>query len=202
MEDRTPCVGITGGIGTGKSTVSASFARRGTTIIEADQVGHDVLREDRHVHRLLAEAFGTDILEADGQPNRKRIADVVFSDPAALSTLNDIVHPPLLQRLRQSLDSLSTDGSCRLVAVDAALITEWDIASWFDLLVVVVAPTDQVRERLAARGLTKEQIEGRIASQLPEEARLLEADVVIRNDGDLATLDMAVEGVWQRLVGE
>ncbi len=202
LENAAPCIGITGGIGTGKSTVAAAFARRGAAIIEADRIGYDVLRENTEVHRLLADVFGSNVLEPDGLPNREVIGDRVFGNPKALANLNNIVHPPLLKRLRRSLDSIRTDESTKLVAVDAALITEWGIATWFDRLILVIAPVNAVRERLIAKGLTHEQIERRIASQLPEEARLEEADVVIRNDGNLAELDVAIENVWRKLVKE
>ena len=191
-------VGIAGGIGVGKSTVAQAFARRGAHIIGADEIGHDVLRDDGEVQRRLAEGFGADVLGPDGQPDRAALGQRVFGNPGAMEALNRIVHPPLLRLLKNRMDAARRDPSVPLVVVDAALVTEWGIASWFDLLIVVTAPATRVRERLAAKGLSAEQIDRRIASQLPEDARTKEADVVIRNDGDIAAIDTAVEEIWRR----
>jgi len=196
-----PTVGITGGIGVGKSTVAQAFARHGARIIEADAIGHEVLRTDAAVQRELAKALGVGVFDAKGKPDRKAIGGIVFGNPDALATLNRIVHPPLLRRLRERLDAARRDPSVPLVAVDAALIAEWGIASWFDLVVAVTAPREQVEARLRAKGLSDDEVARRIASQLPEEARVCKAGVIIRNDGDAAKLAAAVEKVWRKMVG-
>ena len=191
-------VGITGGIGVGKSTLAEAFAQRGAHIIGADEIGHDVLRDDDEVQHRLAEAFGPDVLGPDGQLDRGLLGARVFGDGKAMTTLNRIVHPPLLKLLKNRMDAAQRDLSVSLVVVDAALITEWGIASWFDLLIVVTAPATHVRKRLTAKDLSPDQIDRRIASQLPEDARTKEADVVIHNNGDIAAIDTAVEEIWRR----
>lgn len=193
-----PVVGITGGIGVGKSTVAEAFARRGALIISADRIGHTLLQENRAVQRAIVAAFGPGVIGRDGLPDRRAIGEKVFSSAEALAKLNRIVHPPLLRRLREQIEAARRDPAVPLVVVDATLITEWGIRDWFDLLIVVTAPVDQVRERLRAKGLTDEQIDRRIASQAPEEMRTREADTVIRNDGDRQRLEAVVEHVTAR----
>jgi len=198
---RCKAIGITGGIGVGKSIVAQAFARRGALVLEADRIGHEVLREDAEVQRALAQTFGAEVIGAEGQPDRKSLGERVFGDPEALAALNRIVHPPLLARLRERLDAGRRDPSVPLVVVDAALIAEWRIRSWFDFVIAVTAPAEQVRARLLAKGLSQEQIERRIASQLPEEARVKDADMVIQNDGDVWNIETAVEKIWRRTAG-
>jgi dephospho-CoA kinase len=191
---------VTGGIGVGKSAVAEAFARRGAHVISADDIGHEVLREDRKVQKALIEAFGPEVIGPGGQPDRMFIGEKVFGNHDALARLNRIVHPPLLERLRSRIDAARHDPALPLVVVDAALITEWGIEDWFDLLIVVTAPEDQVRARLRTKGLTDEQINRRIASQLPEAARRGEPDIVVRNDGDRRKLEGLVEHVMRELV--
>jgi len=169
-------------------------------VIDADHIGHDVLQHDEDVRNRLVCAFGDEIIGLDGSPNRAVIGQKVFGNAHALDILNRIVHPPLLARLRSSLDAVADDSTIPFVAVDAALITEWRIEDWFDLVLLITAPRHIVRARLGARGLDAEQIDHRIASQVEENVRARKADVTISNDGGMVKLNDEVDRVWWKLV--
>lgn len=196
----TPLLGITGGTGVGKSTVAHALARRGARILDADAIGHEVLGQQETI-RALAERFGASVLNADGSIDRRALGTKAFASPEALASLNAVVHPPLLRLLRQRLDEARQNPDLPLVAVDAALITEWGIEDWFDRVAVVTASTETVRERLRSKGLTVEQIDRRIASQLPEEKRIARADIVIQNDGSTADVEAKVDALWREMTG-
>ncbi len=192
----TPALGLTGGTGTGKSTVAKFLARRGARVIDADKIGHVVLEKNTKVRSALKDAFGADILGENGLIDRKKLGDLVFGDAAALARLNAVVHPPLLKQLREELDLARLDATLPLVVVDAALIVEWGITSWFDALVVVTAPRRIVEARLAAKGLDPGAIARRISSQLPGEERNKNAAMVVQNDGDLVHLEEVAGQIW------
>ena len=192
----TPALGLTGGTGTGKSTVAKFLARRGARVIDADKIGHVVLETNTKVRSALEEAFGADVIGGNGLIDRKKLGDLVFGDPVALARLNAVVHPPLLETLREELDRARLDSALPLVVVDAALIVEWGITSWFDALVVVTAPRGIVEARLAAKGLDLDAIARRISSQLPDEERIKNAAMVVQNDGDLVHLEEAAGRIW------
>lgn len=209
MTRSAPAIGITGGTGVGKSTVTHAFERRGALeqrralILDGDRVGHEIL-DDATVRETLSEAFGTEIVGANGRIDRRVLGAKVFSDPDALARLNAIVHPPLLGQLRERLDNAT---GVSLVVVDAALITEWGIEDWFDRVVVVTASAEAVAERLRAKGLTDKQVANRIASQLSVAERIRRATqrgnsppVVIENDGDIAQIERAVAKLWKEMV--
>ncbi len=192
----TPTLGLTGGTGTGKSTLAKFLGRRGARLIDADKVGHVVLDTNTKVRSALEDAFGTSIFGENGTIDRKKLGDLVFGDAAALARLNAIVHPPLLEQLREELNRARLDAALPLVVVDAALIAEWGIMDWFDALVVVTAPRCIVEARLAAKGLGPEAIARRISSQLPDEERIKNAAMVVQNDGDLVRLEEVAGQIW------
>ncbi|HPU85390.1 MAG TPA: dephospho-CoA kinase [Candidatus Latescibacteria bacterium] len=192
----TPALGLTGGTGTGKSTLAKFLGRRGARLIDADKVGHVVLETNTKVRSALEDAFGTSIFGENGTIDRKKLGDLVFGDAAALARLNAIVHPPLLEQLREELNRARLDAALPLVVVDAALIAEWGIMDWFDALVVVTAPRGIVEARLAAKGLGPEAIARRISSQLPDEERIKDAAMVVQNDGDLVRLEEVAGQIW------
>jgi len=192
----TPALGLTGGTGTGKSTLAKFLGRRGARLIDADKVGHVVLETNTKVRSALEDAFGTSIFGENGTIDRKKLGDLVFGDAAALARLNAIVHPPLLEQLREELNRARLDAALPLVVVDAALIAEWGIMDWFDALVVVTAPRGIVEARLAAKGLGPEAIARRISSQLPDEERIKNAAMVVQNDGDLVRLEEVAGQIW------
>lgn len=194
----TPAIGLTGGTGTGKSTVARFLEGRGALVIDADRIGHQLLADDAAVRDRLIQEFGGTVVTEDGEIDRKMLGERVFGDAIALARLNAIVHPPLLKRLRAELDSARSNPGFRLVVVDAALIVEWGIEDWFDALVVVVAPRADVERRLAAKGLDGRAVARRIQSQISEEERVRNAAVVIANDGSIDNLKRASDDLWRR----
>ena len=193
-------IGVAGGIASGKTTVVDVFGNIGATVISADQIGHEVLSEDHDVKHALVEAFGREVLDADGWPDRSFLGSIVFNNPQAMNTLNSIVHPPLLSRMWAEVARAAEQPGTLAVVVDAALIVDWSAQEQFDILIVVTAPEPVRIQRLVAKGLTPEQARSRISAQLSDDQRIAAADVVIRNDSSLADLRTDTERIWQKHV--
>jgi len=180
-------IGLTGGPGVGKSTVAKLMSRAGASVIDADAIGHWLLANDPTVIKNAEKLFGNAVLGQRG-PDRALIGSIVFNDNAALQAFNRIIHPPLLRRLRTEMKQAATKKNAKAVVVDAALIFEWGIADWFDLVVVVAASRALRMERLRRAGLTLAQAKNRFASQLDQRDKIALADYAIRNDGERAAL--------------
>jgi dephospho-CoA kinase len=195
-------IGLTGGIGTGKSEVARILQGLGATLISADQVGHEAYRPHSEVWQEVVKAFGEEILQPDGEIDRKKLGSIVFSDPQQLVRLNQIMHPRMARMVAQQIEGLRQEG-VPVVVVEAALLFE---AGW-DSLVDEVWTTDSAIEvvisRLQARnGLSEEEIRKRINSQMPAKERLARSDVVIDNSGDVANLERTVQSLWNNRVKE
>lgn len=182
-------VGVTGGAASGKSTFVERLAAGGPSfVLSADHVGHAIL-ERPAVARLLAEAFGGDILDSDGKVLRDVLGPRAFATEGSLARLNAIVHPPLLEELRERIDAAARDGFVGMAILDAALLVEWDLGGWCDLVVAVLAPPAQRIERLMReRGRTEDVARTIVLRQLPDEARARYADRTLSNDGSVADL--------------
>ncbi len=196
-------VGLTGGIGAGKSEVSRRFAALGAVVIDADTAAREVVEPGTPGLDRIAAAFGPEVLRPDGSLDRARLAAIVFADGAARARLNAIVHPLVHERMRAAEAAAVRAGSDGLVVVhDVPLLAEGgeQRAAGFDLVIVVDAPPDVQAERLAGqRAMTQEQALARMAAQASREARLAVADIVIDNSGTLADLDRRVAEVWADL---
>lgn len=193
-------IGLTGGIGTGKSTVSAMLADQGSVIINADLVGHEAYLPHQNVWDQVVAAFGRDILAGDDQVDRRKLGAIVFQDPAALKRLNAIVHPWIFQRIAQLLGELRAKGA-RVAVVEAALLVEAGWRSLVDEVWVTTAGEEQVVQRLQARnGLTPEQVRDRMRTQLSTEERKQYADVVIDTSGSLEDVRTLVRRLWESRV--
>lgn len=191
-------VGLTGGIGSGKSTFASLLAERGAQIIDADQLGRDALRVGTDAWKDVVEEFGGEILTPSMEIDRKLLAGLVFSDPVRLAALNSIVHPVILRGIANELERLR--GTDSVVVLDAALIVEMGLAESVDVIVVVTAGVDNRRRRLAElRGMAHDDIMARIGAQASEEEVTAKADMVVRNDGDIESLAREAERVWQEL---
>jgi dephospho-CoA kinase len=193
-------VGVTGGMASGKSTVARVLAASGARLVEADRLGHAVLAEPQ-ARAELAAAFGPGVLDAAGEVRRAELGRLAFASAAALARLNAVSHPRLLAAARRALDEVLASGFGGVVVFEAALLVEWDVGSWCDEVVAVVAPAEPRREwAAAAHGLTPEQVEARLALQLPDEERVRYADRVLANDGSLAELERRArelaEALW------
>lgn len=193
-------VGLTGGIGSGKSTFALLLAERGAHIIDADEIGRDALKPGQPAWHSVVDQFGDDIL-VPGTMNvdRKRLAGIVFNQPNKLAALNAIVHPVILRGIADSLERLSRTDD--VVVVDAALLIDMGITGPIDAVVVVTASIDVRKKRLLARGMRAPDIDARIASQVPQETLIEKADVVVTNDGSLERLAAEADRVWEDIEG-
>lgn len=190
-------MGLTGGIGSGKSQVSGMLSRRGAIIVDADQVARQIVEPGQPALAEIAESFGAEVLNGDGTLNRGALAEIVFTDEARLSRLNEITHPRIAERTALLIDS-APPGS--VVVYDMPLLVENGLAQGWDLVVVVDAP-DEVRvSRLVdQRGMDPDDARARMAAQADREQRNAAADVVLDNSGSLADLKVQVEGLWEGL---
>jgi|SRR5262245_7687095 len=176
-------VGLTGGLGAGKTSVARALVQAGARLVDADALGRQVL-EDKEVRAELARAFGADVLDDTGHVRRDVLGPRAFADRESLRRLNAISHPRLLGLLRLALDDLHTRGERGLVVLEAALLVEWDLGAWCDEVVAVTAPrAERARRAQASLGLPASEVEKRLALQLPEEERVRYADRVLVNDG-------------------
>jgi len=192
-------VGVSGPLGSGKSTLGAALAAKGADLVSGDAVGHELLDEDGSLRRRLVEAFGDDILGPRGSIDRGALGRKAFRSPDSLRKLNGIVHPLLVARLRERIAAHRRRGNGVLV-VDAALIPEWGIEAEFDLMVHVTAPkADRKARWCRARGLSAAEFERRERCQIPEKEKARHADVIIRNDGDEEQLKRKAETLWDLL---
>jgi dephospho-CoA kinase len=191
-------IGLTGGIGSGKSTVSKILAELGAPVIDADKVGHAIYQPGGPAYQDLIDAFGTGILAADGTVDRKKLGAVVFADLAALGRLNSIVHPKMFRRMREMIDAMRAGGEQRPIVVEAAILIEANWQPLVDEIWLVFASRERVIERIARdRGMKPEQTEARIKAQLSDQERRKWASVVITNDGTIGELRAKVEGLWR-----
>jgi dephospho-CoA kinase len=191
-------VGLTGGIGTGKSTVARMLARRGAVVVDADELARRAVAPGTPGHAEVVARFGRDILAPDGSIDRKRLADVVFSDPAARRDLEAIIHPEVVRMFAE--EAARHRGTDHVVVYVAPLLVETGRADEFDVLVVVTAPEEAQVERLVReRGMTEEEVRARIAAQLPQEEKAARADVVLDNGGPLEELERQVDELWRAL---
>ncbi|HWU10347.1 MAG TPA: dephospho-CoA kinase [Streptomyces sp.] len=190
-------VGLTGGIGAGKSEVSRLLARYGAVLIDADRIAREVVEPGTPGLTAVVEAFGPEILGADGSLNRPALGSIVFADPARLATLNALVHP-LVRARSAELERAAGPGA--VVVHDVPLLTENDLAPLYDLVVVVDAePQTQLDRLVGLRGMTESDARARMAAQATREQRLAVADLVIDNDGPLEDLEPQVRTVWSEL---
>lgn len=192
-------IGLTGGIGTGKSTVSAMLRDLGATVVDADEATRAVQAPGSEGLRLLAAEFGSGILTAGGELDRARLADIAFRDPEARARLNAIVHPRVRQWMAERQQEAVERGD-PLVVMDIPLLFEARGAGAFETVVLVYAPEDvQVRRLVELRGMTEEAARARMAAQLPIDEKRRLATHVIENTGDLDQLRREVERVWRQL---
>lgn len=192
--------GLTGGIGSGKSTFADMLAARGAEIIDADELGRRALDPGTPAWHSVVDQFGDEILGAGGMTiDRKRLAEIVFNDKDKLAALNAIVHPVIVRGIADSLEALR--GTSEIVILDAALIVELHLEDSLDALIVVTSAEEHRRRRLKAdRGMSDGQISERMAAQLSTDALLEKADIVVVNDGQIADLEAEAERVWEELV--
>jgi dephospho-CoA kinase len=192
-------VGLTGGIGTGKSTVARMLVERGARLIDADLLARVVVEPDRPAWKDIVAEFGEGVLNADRTINREALAAVVFNDEEKRDRLNRITHPRIGRELLDLINRLRDEGS-RIAVFDAALLLETPATNWIKPVIVVVADDALKVKRVCSRdNCSEEDVISRIESQWTDEKRAALADHVIDNSGDLAALEEQVEKVWKSL---
>lgn len=194
-------IAVTGGIGSGKSAVTARLAARGAVVVDADQIAREAVEPGTPGLAAVVEEFGAAVLRPDGSLDRAALAAIVFADAERRAALEAIVHPLVGRRSQELLDAAPPGA---VVVYDVPLLAETAAlgrADDFDAVVVVVAPLETRVERLVARGLTEADARARIAAQASDEQRLALADHVIDNGGGLAELGAAVDVLWEHVTG-
>lgn len=196
---RARLIGLTGLAGSGKTTVAEVFSRMGARVIDADRVGHGLLRKNSPCYGRLVNTFGPAILKDSGAISHSKLGEVVFSDGRQLARLNRIVHPRLVSEIIRRAGLLMREQPFRPVVIDAALIIPWGLDRRVDRLVVVEAPRPVRLSRLMGRGLTRERARKILQAQ-PRPADLRrKADLVIANRGSMAELRRKAERAWREL---
>lgn len=181
-------IGLTGGIGAGKSEVARVVRWVGIPVVDADQIARDLMRRGQPATEDVVAAFGPEVLHEDGEVDRRRLARIVFSDPERLRTLNRITHPRVVAEVEHRLGVLAEMGH-RVAVVEAALLVETGVYASLDGLVVVTAPEEDRIARVAARdGLETGEVRARVAAQVPDDERARFATWVLTNDGSLDDL--------------
>lgn len=195
-------IGLTGGIGSGKSTVAAMLEKFGAVVIHADTVGHEVYRPHTEGWQRVVTAFGPEVLAPDQSVDRKKLGAVVFADPDARARLNAIVHPLIAAEIGRRIAAYRQAGTIQAVVVEAAVLIEANWLTLVDEVWLVTADRGAVVERLASqRNLPPDEVDRRIGAQLSDRERRPHATVVIRNTGSMAELREQVRALWTQAVG-
>ena len=190
-------IGLTGGIGSGKSTVAGLLEVRGATVIDVDALGRQVIAPEGRAEATVVKAFGPDIVDTAGHIDRNALAAVVFGRPDALGRLTEISHPAIDAEIDERLHDLPCDA---IVVLDMAILVESVLGlGRYTRVVVVEAPADVRVERAVARGMQADDVRARMASQTTDDRRRAVADVVLHNDGDLLTLTARVDELWTQI---
>jgi len=192
-------VGLTGGIGSGKSTVAALLKKRGYEVLDADSLGHDLMRPAQPAYDDIVREFGRAVLAPDASVDRSKLGAIVFADPAKRAELNRILHPRILDAVQRWFASLDRAGGPEFAFVEAALLVEAGYRSILDRLVVCWSRPEQQIERLIVRGLSEEQARQRVASQMPIEEKRRMADDLIDCSGTLRETERQVDQLVDNL---
>ncbi len=191
-------IGLTGGIGSGKSTVSAGLVARGAVVVDADAIVHSLQVPGTPVFQAMVERFGAEVVADDGTLNRQAVADVVFGDPEALRDLSQIVHPPVGEEIARRIEQeAATD---HVVILDVPLLVEAGRDDLAALVVVDLDPEIALRRLVESRGMGEGDVRARMARQVSRDERLARADFVVDNSGSPADLRVVLDALWLVLV--
>ncbi len=192
-------IGLTGGIGSGKSTVSKFLAHLGAVVIDADKVGHEVFKPGTKAWQEVVDAFGQGIISADGTIDRRKLGEIVFSNPGARAKLNQVMHPLIYEQVKSQMEEYGRKGAA-IIIVEAPLLLEVGWKSLVDEVWVTSASEATVIKRLKEqKGLSEAQSLARIRAQLTDGERIRQVDVVIDTDCALDELKERVEALWRKL---
>jgi dephospho-CoA kinase len=189
-------VGLTGGIGAGKSTVADLFSQKGAVVIRSDELAHQVIEPQTPGFQQVIDRFGQDFINSEGYIDRAKLAQIVFKDDAALKDLENIVHPLVRSKTNQIIEQHTSET---IIVNEIPQLLEKKMESLFDFLVIVISSEKNRLERLSQRGLTTEQATARMSKQVSDDERKAAADFLIVNDGNLDQLEADVEKIWQTL---
>lgn len=190
-------IGLTGGIGSGKSTVARLLAQRGAVVIDADHIAREIVEPGQPALAEIADRFGAEVISPDGSLDRGALAAIVFADSVALADLNAITHPRIAQRTAELIEAAPDDA---VVVYDMPLLVENNLTEGWDHVIVVDADRDVRIQRLIERGLDTADIEARMSRQATDEQRRAVADIVIDNSGDVDALETQVAAAWSSLM--
>ncbi|GIO45040.1 dephospho-CoA kinase [Paenibacillus apis] len=194
-------IGLTGGIATGKSTVSQMLVARGAALIDADVVARRIMEPGHPVLAKVVERFGETVLLAGGQLNRKRLGEIVFSDPVERKALEDITHPAIRREMKAELDALERENPERLVVADIPLLYESGLENLYEEIMVVYVPQSLQLERLMQRdALTVQEAELRLAAQMNIEEKRRRADILIDNSRSYEETESQIDDFWRSRV--
>ncbi|MDH5541824.1 MAG: dephospho-CoA kinase [Nitrospinota bacterium] len=194
-------IGLTGGIGSGKSTALRVFKKLGAFIIDADRLARDVVKPGRPAWQDIRSRFGKTVFNANHTLNRKKLASIVFKDAKALKELNAMIHPRVFEEEKALIGKYSKSGKNAVVVVDAPLMIESGSHKWKDVLVVMKASREsQVARIVKNKGMSRKEAEARIAAQMPLAEKLKYADFVIENDSTLADCRRNAEKVYREIL--
>jgi dephospho-CoA kinase len=196
-------VGLTGGIGAGKTAVAGLLSERGAVVIDVDAIGREVLEPSGRAYGAVVAAFGAGILDEAGHIDRAALARLVFADPTQLAVLTAISHPAINAELVASLDALPGDS---VVVLDMAILAESNLGRSdpehsYQFVITVEAPVEVRVDRAVRRGMDADEVRRRVKAQASEDQRRAVADVVVVNDADLAAVGAQVDRVWAQLTG-
>ncbi len=184
LEGSFKLVGLTGGIASGKSTLSKIFEEAGVPVIDADQVARDIVKPGSKAHKAILEKFGREILLPNKEIDRPKLASIVFSDPARCRELETITHPEIFRQIARRIRTLKKERNPKIIVVDAALLFESELFKNMDRIVLVKTPPEIQRKRLMERdGMTEIEAQRRIASQMPDEEKEKLSNFVLDNSG-------------------
>jgi dephospho-CoA kinase len=189
-------VGLTGGIGAGKSTVADLFSQKGAVVIRSDELARQVVEPQTPGFKQVTSRFGNEIVNDEGNIDRAKLAQVVFNDDVALKDLENIVHPLVRERTNQLMSAQTTET---IIVNEIPLLLEKKMESLFDFLVIVISSEKNRLERLSQKGVLEEQAKARMAKQVNDQDRKAAADFLIVNDGNLDQLEADVQKIWQTL---
>ncbi|AOZ93879.1 dephospho-CoA kinase [Paenibacillus crassostreae] len=193
-------IGLTGGIATGKSTVSSLLIKKGALLVDADTIAREVMLPGQPVLAAVSEFFGQAILQADGTLDRKKLGNIVFNDKKALQALNEMSHPEIRKQIKERMNELEKLNPNVLVVVDIPLLIESGYQSMFEQVMVVFVPRDIQKQRLILRdSLTDEEAEARLHAQMDIEEKKKQADITIDNSNSLEETKQQLDRFWLKL---